>query len=112
MDLPNGLQTVIATWWPWKYYWVSTIKLDQHSPIGRLTRSLKTGVYSDEPLPEQYVTQVFRCDSIGWVKNMEIVYYEAEYNTVEDAKAGHEQTVNALASGNLKLKRARLDLPF
>lgn len=77
--------------------------------LGKLTRSLKTGVYSDQPSPVEYLTQVFRCDRTGWVRNMETAYYEAEYQTLEDAKAGHERTVTALASGKLTVKRVKRD---
>jgi len=97
-------QAIIASWWPWTYYYVSTVELDRQSPLRRLTRSLTTGVYSDEPLPEGYVTQVFRCNKEGVVKNRKEVYYEQEYHTHAEAEAGHESTVNGVAGGTLPLK--------
>ena len=109
--LPMVGQAIVAGWWPWSYYWVSTIAMDWDSPLGKLTRSLETGNYYQESLPEQYLTQVFRCDRSGSVKNMRIIYYEREYSSLNDAKLGHESTIAQLAEGKLALKRHVLAEP-
>jgi len=104
-------QAIIAGWWPWTYYWVSTVELDRRSVLGKLTRGVRTGVYSEDPLPEHYVTQVFRCDKEGTVTRMEEVYYQREYDTRTEAEAGHQSTVSGVADGTLTLRLMRQGSP-
>ena len=110
-ELPVIGQAIIASWWPWIYYWVSTVEIDQTEPLGRLWRSFETGVYSEDPVPEQFVTQVFRCNRSGWVKDMRTVYYQREYSTLEEAQSGHEEVLSGLTEGSLILQRQVLPDP-
>jgi hypothetical protein len=96
--------TVIASWLPWKYWIISTIHI--HSSQDKPMREF--GAISLPRLPgirECYVTQIFRCDPIGVTKNMDEVYYEKEYESFEEAQTGHNEVVDKLFSGNLKLKK-------
>jgi hypothetical protein len=99
--------TVVAHWWPWKYYFVSTIYLNPSHPLALLTRSLETGqsYKNGTPGPDKFVTQIFTCDKYGWVKSMDYALYEREYSNLAQAKSGHKKTVDLLAQGRLKLKR-------
>jgi len=100
-------QTIVAHWWPGKYYFVSTIQIDSSSASSRLTRSLKTGVdYMDvKPEPDVFVTNIFKCDKNGRVKPGDSPLYEQEYSDLNQAKLGHKEIVDLLAEGRLKLQR-------
>ncbi len=104
--LPIVAQTIMAHWWPWKYYFVSTIWMDPSEPLAHLTQSLKTGgdYKNVTPGPDVYVTQVFKCNKDGWPKSMDYVY-DREYSNLTQAKLGHEETVGLLAQGRLNLQR-------
>jgi len=86
MELPQGTKTVVARWWPGVYYLVSTMGTDS------------------EP-QRRYVTEVFTCYKDGFPKSLERRYYRKEYEDLEQAKAGHVAAVQALAAGQLRLKR-------
>jgi hypothetical protein len=105
--LPIVAQTIVAHWLPWKYYFVSTVWMDPSTPLSRLTRSLETGAdFKDvTPGPDAYVTQIFKCDKDGLVKSMDYALYEREYSDLTEAKLGHNETVDLLARGRLKLQR-------
>ena len=113
-ELPIVGQAIVAYWWPGKYYIVSTIQLDSSSPLSRLTRSLETGVAYEEvtPGPDVYVTQVFKCDKNGWTKSIDNLLYEREYPDLTQAISGHNDTVNLLEQGQLKLKRLDRTIKF
>lgn len=87
--------TVIARWWPGRYLLVSTIQLDGTSRLAQLTSSLETGLPFGKapPLPERFVTQVFRCDKFGVARSFDHPLYEQEHATLSDAKVGHKDAV-------------------
>jgi hypothetical protein len=87
--------TVIAKWWPGRYFLVSTICLDGTSVEARLISSLETGLPLDEalPLPERFLTQVFRCDADGFVRSRDNPLFEKQYTTRADVNLGHTQVV-------------------
>jgi hypothetical protein len=103
--LPGVGTAIVASWWPGTCYLVSTIQLDSSSPLARLTQTLKSGErYEDvRPGPDVFATQVFKCDSNGWVKSFDTPLYEREYVALAEATAGHDEAVNLLAQGQLKL---------
>lgn len=101
-ELPIVAQATIAKWWPGNYYWVSTFEMDRASPLRKLTRSLTTGTYSDEPLPQEFVTQVFRCDRHGFVKSFDDPIHQKTYKDLEGAKLGHEETVRLVELGLIR----------
>lgn len=94
IQLPEGLQTTVAMWWPGRYYWVSTI---------RCSYDLATALLPsfDSAHKTQYLTEIIRCDKTGWIKRMDVIYYQKGHKTLEEAKAEHERTVNRLAAGKL-----------
>jgi hypothetical protein len=95
--------TIIATWWPGKYYLVMTIELDLNSPLARLTRSIKDSPskvipYNEvEKVSNTFVTQIFKCDKSGWVKehNPNSPLYEREYSEISQARLGHKETIDS-----------------
>jgi hypothetical protein len=102
-------QALIATWLPWKYYIVSTIQLAPTSKLQQLTDSIDQGVpYGDAiPGPVTYLTQVFRCDQEGFVKNVNKPLYEQEFIDISTARERHDEVVALLAAGHLKVKSLR-----
>jgi hypothetical protein len=93
--LPRVGTTVIAKWWPGRYYLVSTIRMDGSSAERRLIQSLKTGVSFGEvgPQPDTFVTQIFKCDKHGMVKSFESPLLERHYSTLQEAEFGHQEAV-------------------
>ena|SRR3990172_5491287 len=63
--------TIIAKWWPGRYYWVSTICLSaaSDSPEMRLARGLGTLSSSREAtlIKDRYFTQGDMTKSCGWL---------------------------------------------
>jgi len=102
-------QAHIASFWPGLFYFVSTIKLDSSSPLSKLTRSIKLGIaYNDVPLgPDEFITQVFRCNKGMIVKSIDDPLFEKEYSTLSEARIGHTETVDLLSKGKLKLSHIR-----
>jgi hypothetical protein len=98
-NLPLVAQTIIAKWWPGRYYLVSTIKLDPSSLLSRLTRSLQTSELLENvaPGPDSFISQVFKCDKHGQPRSFDKPLYEKEYPTESEAKTGHNETVRRLA---------------
>ena len=91
--------TVIARWWPWEYYCVSTIWVwsDKSDPIYSSTKR-------SSGLPQEYVTYVFKCDKEG-KGDTEYFYYMKEYPDTALARRGHKDAVELLSKGIMKLIR-------
>lgn len=103
-ELPKPAQTVVASWWPGRYYLISTIQLDTADPLAKLTESLETGT-KFEDVPDEitgYVTQVFRCTRHLVVKSFDNPLYEQEYDSLQNATRGHEFIVQQLLNGSLR----------
>ncbi len=101
-ELPIVQQTLIASWLPWKYFFVSTIQCDTSSPLAKLTRSIETGInYEDVPGKLiGYVTQIFPCDKNGIVRSFNKPLFEREYSDLSNAIEGHKEAVKKFAKGS------------
>ncbi len=98
-ELPLVGQATVACWLRWRYYFVSTIQVGpSDSPLAKLTEAI-----SGKPEVESYVTQVFRCDKIGFVRNMGRIFYQREYSSLQEAREGHAEVVNLLFLGRLEM---------
>ena len=77
--------TVIARWWPGRYYRVSTIWMnpDDDSPTKNILGA---------DLPE-FATQVFACDKMGLPLDMTRPLYEVESATKDEALQQHRVAV-------------------
>jgi hypothetical protein len=102
-------QTQVASFLPGRFYLVSTIELDPSSPLSKLTRSLELGVaYNDVPPgPGEFITQVFSCNKDMLVESFDDPLFERKYSTLSQAKIGHNETVDLLSMGKLKLFHTR-----
>jgi hypothetical protein len=96
-EFPGLGRTVLASWIPWRYYLVQTVGagFDPLSPIEKLTAAIS----GKAPEP-WFTTQVCNCDRMG-LYNSEKVWYEREYATLDEARAGHRETVEALLNGRM-----------
>lgn len=96
-------QAVVASYWPGRYYLVSTIELDSGSPLSRLTKSIETGVHLGDviPGPNTFLTGIYRCDKFGFTRSYEPLFAN-EWAERSDAKAGHDLIVSLFANGKLK----------
>jgi hypothetical protein len=83
-ELPQVDCTIVARWWPWDYYCVST-----------------TRVWQDESDP-LYVTHVYKCDKNGR-SDVSHFYYMKEYPDSGLARRGHKDAVELMEKGRLKL---------
>jgi hypothetical protein len=106
---PAVAQSIVAGWWPTTYYLVSTLFIDTASSndaLAKLTRQI-----SKTPVQDSYVTQVLKCDKGGWPTSHNVFFYKREYETLEQAQRGHDETVNLLRRGKLNLKK-QTHFPF
>jgi hypothetical protein len=88
--------TIIAKWRPWVYYLVSTFHIDRKSPIQRIITSLDAAVPSGRAAvaADYFVTRVVRCSRYGVARADAEPLFEREYQTIEEAKSGHDEAVN------------------
>jgi len=107
--IPIVGQAIVASFFPGRFYFVSTIQLDSSSPLSKLTRSIELKVpYNDvPPVPDDFVTQVFRCNKDGWVKSFDHPLFEKIYSDLSQARNGHNEAVELLSQGKLKLSLIR-----
>jgi hypothetical protein len=108
-ELPMVGRTQVASLLPGRFYIVSTFQLDPSSPLSKLTRSLELGVaYNDVPPgPDEFITEVFRCNRDMLVKSYDDPLFERKYSTLSQARIGHSETVDLLSTGTLKLSHIR-----
>lgn len=96
-ELPQVDCTIVARWWPWDYYCVSTMRVwqDESDPL-----------YSSMTIhpvpPKQYITRVYKCDKNGRSDD-DHFYYMKEYPDPVMARRGHKEVVKLLEKGRLKL---------
>jgi hypothetical protein len=100
---PVLLATVVASWWPGRYFRVSTVETDVQWRDKMLKLSGETGTP-----PPRYLTQVFSCGGVptGYtasIKSLRNPLYEREYAERPEAEKGHREIVESLAAGKLKL---------
>jgi len=92
--LPIVQQTLIKSWFPWKYYFVSTVQFgllyDMNSIIGEKDNQNEV---------KGYVTQMFRCDKHGIVRSFNKPLFEREYSDLPKAINGHKEAIKKLAQG-------------
>ncbi|MGH9932144.1 MAG: hypothetical protein ACREA9_23325 [Pyrinomonadaceae bacterium] len=100
-QLPIIGQTLVASWWPGRYYFISTIAGDPSSPMSRLTHAIEHGGSSEDAKPPQtYITGVFR-SSKDFIPKSSDPLYEREYADLESARSGHAEIVSLLEQGRL-----------
>lgn len=99
--MPTVARTIVAKWWPGRYYLVSTVGGDSSSPLCQLTESIGQSFPRADatPGPARYVTHVFRCNEDGWVHSFLEPLYEKEYSELAAAHEGHKRVVEALEHG-------------
>jgi hypothetical protein len=88
--------TLIAKWRPWLYYLICTFRIDGKSPVQRMISGLDTGLPMDRtPVRADYfVTRVVRCNRFGRSDPTAEPLLEREYQTIDQAKLGHEEAVS------------------
>lgn len=99
---PRLAHTIIASWWPTRYYMVGTLEhlgAAGDRPIQKLTRSI------DPDQRDEYVVQVFTCNRSGLPKNWERPYYQRSYEGRQEAVEAHREVVRLLASAKLRPRR-------
>ena len=94
--------TVVASWWPGRYFRVSTVETD----LKWRDKMLKLSGEKGTP-PPRCVTQVFSCRGVwaGYTastRSLRNPLYEREYAERSDAEEGHREIVELLAAGKLK----------
>ena len=104
-ELPVVGRSVIAAYWPGRYYLVLTTQVDPSTPLRIFLRSVALQVPFDNVPHERdfYVTQIFNCNKQGSHKAAEKPLYEKEYPTFLEALNGHKKTVDSFLSGQIQL---------
>lgn len=95
-ELPQVDCTIVARWWPWDYYCVSTIRVWQDN-----SDSIYKSIKVNSVHPQQYVTHVYKCDKNGR-SDVNHFYYMKEYPDSVMARRGHKEVVALLEKGRLK----------
>ena len=97
-ELPQVDYTIVARWWPWDYYCVSTTQVWQDTPD-----SIYSDITVNSVASMQYVTHVYKCNKNG-EGDKEHFYYLKEYPDPILARRGHKEVVALLEKGRLHLK--------
>lgn len=105
-ELPIVDQAFVSIGWlPTKYYFVSTIFNDiatrssGDGDIAMLLRQL------DPDLHDFYITNVYECDRSNTILNNDEFLYARKYESLEQARQGHEEVIELLQNDKLPLKR-------
>jgi hypothetical protein len=111
--LPSVGYSIVAEWWPTTYHLVITLLFDSASsdrPLAVLLRELRNSSphEDDEPIRDYYETRVFKCDRDGNRKFSEYLWFKKQYADFEQARVGHEEVVQLLMKGKLRLMKQRL----
>jgi hypothetical protein len=87
--------TLIAKWRPWLYYLICTFRVDGKSPMQRLISTINTGLPLDRApgRADYFATRVVRCDRFGCSAPDAEPLLEREYETIDEARFGHDQAV-------------------
>ena len=97
-ELPQVDYTIVARWWPWDYYCVSTIRAWQD-----MSDPMCESKEVDSTMAMQYITRVYKCDKNGR-STEDHFYYVKEYPDSVLARIGHKEIVKLLEKGILNLK--------
>jgi hypothetical protein len=100
-QLPLVGQAIVASFWLWKYYFVSTYQEDTSIPEYKLLENLRK-LNNEPPNTTKYVTLISRCNRQMIIKDGSIPIFEREYVTLEDAQKGHTEILRLLKKGLLK----------
>jgi hypothetical protein len=101
---PVLFATVVASWWPGRFFRVSTVQTD----IQWRDKMIKMAEGKGTEAPPNFLTQVFSCGGAlasytASTNSLRHPRYEREYAEKSEAEKGHRQTVELLAAGKLKL---------
>jgi hypothetical protein len=97
---PRLAHTIVASWWPTRYYMVGTIEYlgaTSEEPMKKLIRSIPGTKARDE-----YIVQVFKCNRSGVPKTWDDPYYERSYGDKQEALGAHREVVRLLSSSRLR----------
>ena len=97
-------ETIIAKWWPWKYYKIMTWENDNSSPLALLTKSIEHNIKYEDVISNAvtYVTTIYPCNKSGIInysKNPAPIY-QREYDNLQDARNGHENVIKSMELGH------------
>jgi len=95
-ELPIVGQAKIASFWPGRFYFVSTVQLNSSNALNKLSRSLQGVEHNDISAgPNKFITQVFRCNKDMFVKSFDDPLFERVYSTLPQALIGHNDSPEA-----------------
>jgi len=98
-ELPQLDFTIVARWWPWDYYCVSTIRVWEDT-----SGLIYKGIRPNSITSMQYVTRVYKCDKKGIIKE-DHCSYSQEYPDSVLARRGHKEVVRLMEKGTLDLSK-------
>jgi hypothetical protein len=102
---PRLAHTIIASWWPWRYWEVTTIDYmgaTGDDPLLKLTRLLPGANPRDE-----YIVQVFKYKRNARITDRYEPWYERRFEDKQQALEHHREVVRLVAHRKLRLKRLR-----
>jgi CheY-like chemotaxis protein len=97
--LPIVGQAIVASWWPGRYYFVSTGRGDPTDALGRLTEAINSNKRFQDvtAAPTTFATFVSRCNKFGQIYGN--LLFTQEYKTLADAVKGHKEVLRQLERG-------------
>ena len=104
-ELPVVGRSVIAAFWPGRYYLVLTTQVDTTTPLRVFLRSVALQVPIENVPHERdiYMTQIFFSNKQGKHKAAEKPLYEKQYSTLLEALNGHKTTVDSFLNGRIQM---------
>ena len=105
-ELPVVGRTVIAAFWPGRYYLVLTTQVDSSTPLRVFMRSMALQVPVENVRHERdtFMTHIFSCNKQGMYKAAEKPLYEKQHHSFFEALTGHRTTVDSLLEGRIQLE--------
>jgi hypothetical protein len=103
-NLPVVGRAMVAGFWPWKYYMVTTFKEDYDSPAAILDARLRK-IANEELNVPCYITWISPCRRDFTMKDGTLPIFEAKHSTLEEAKFGHSLILSLFKTGKLKFNK-------
>ena len=110
-QLPIVGQAIVASFLPWRFYHVLTVWHDATDPgsltaLARKITAISRGVSPDD-LPQEFTTIVRRCNRDGVSRPSDPFLFERTYSDISEALKGHNEVLDLLSRGKLRLSRVR-----
>lgn len=109
-DIPVTAPTIgmnlVAGFWPWNHFFVSTSQADTNTPLDKLTKAIGR----KEPAPfHTLISRCYRNMILKEDKQGNSVIYCREYSSLQEAQKGHSEIIRGFRTGTMDLMEHKIE---